>query len=91
MGDSSEIFGGLGLLEKRASLAEEEAKILGMTKRAAEQGSDLVRRLLAAGADGRHQADREQGKGEQTHEHGFFIRRETAPRLLSFLSICKTA
>ena len=41
------VLGGLGLLEKRACLAEEEAKILGMTKRAAEQGSDLVRRLLA--------------------------------------------
>ena len=41
------VIGGLGLLEKRASLAEEEARILGMTKRAAEQGSELVRRLLA--------------------------------------------
>ena len=41
------VLGGLGLLEKRASLTHEEAKILGMTKRAAEQGSDLVRRLLA--------------------------------------------
>ena len=41
------VIGGLGLLEKRASLAEEEARILGMTRRAAEQGSELVRRLLA--------------------------------------------
>ena len=41
------VIGGLGLLEKRASLAEEEGRILGMTKRAAEQGSELVRRLLA--------------------------------------------
>ena len=41
------VLGGLGLLEKRAALADEEAKILGMTKRAAEQGSDLIRRLLA--------------------------------------------
>ena len=41
------VIGGLGLLEKRATLAEEETKILGMTKRAAEQGSELVRRLLA--------------------------------------------
>jgi CheY-like chemotaxis protein len=40
-------IGGLGLLEKRAQLAEPEAKILGMTRRAAEQGSELVRRLLA--------------------------------------------
>src|SRR3954454_17419724 len=41
------VIGGLGLLERRASLAEEESRILGMTKRAAEQGSELVRRLLA--------------------------------------------
>ena len=33
------VIGGLGLLEKKATLAEEEARILGMTKRAAEQGS----------------------------------------------------
>jgi len=41
------VIGGLGLLEKKAQLGEDEAKILGMTKRAAEQGSELVRRLLA--------------------------------------------
>ena len=41
------VIGGLGLLERRASLDEEQRKILGMTKRAAEQGSVLVRRLLA--------------------------------------------
>ena len=41
------VIGGLGLLEKRSSLAEEDTRILGMTKRAAEQGSELVRRLLA--------------------------------------------
>jgi PAS domain S-box-containing protein len=41
------VIGGLGLLEKRASLQEDQQKILGMTKRAAEQGSELVRRLLA--------------------------------------------
>src|SRR5436190_9641888 len=41
------VIGGLGLLERRASLEDEQRKILGMTKRAAEQGSDLVRRLLA--------------------------------------------
>ena len=34
------VIGGLGLLEKRASLGDEEARILGMTKRAAEQGSE---------------------------------------------------
>jgi PAS domain S-box-containing protein len=41
------VIGGLGLLEKRARLGEDERKILAMTKRAAEQGSELVRRLLA--------------------------------------------
>jgi len=41
------VIGGLGLLDKRASLNEEDRRILGMTKRAAEQGSELVRRLLA--------------------------------------------
>jgi PAS domain S-box-containing protein len=41
------VIGGLGLIEKRADLAEGEARILSMTKRAAEQGSELVRRLLA--------------------------------------------
>ena len=41
------VIGGLGLIEKRVELAEGEARILGMTKRAAEQGSELVRRLLA--------------------------------------------
>ena len=41
------VIGGLGILEKRAKLAEEEVRILAMTRRAAEQGSELVRRLLA--------------------------------------------
>jgi PAS domain S-box-containing protein len=41
------VIGGLGLLEKRAPLEEEQRKVLAMTKRAAEQGSELVRRLLA--------------------------------------------
>jgi len=41
------VIGGVGLIEKRAALQDEERKILGMTKRAAEQGSELVRRLLA--------------------------------------------
>ena len=41
------MIGGLGLIEKRAELPEEHQRILGMTKRAAEQGSELVRRLLA--------------------------------------------
>ena len=41
------VIGGLGLLEKRTKLDEDGSKILAMTRRAAEQGSDLVRRLLA--------------------------------------------
>jgi PAS domain S-box-containing protein len=41
------VIGGLGLLEKRVALGEEQRRILSMTRRAAEQGSDLVRRLLA--------------------------------------------
>ena len=41
------VIGGLGLLEKRATFEDEQRKILNMTKRAAEQGSELVRRLLA--------------------------------------------
>lgn len=41
------VIGGLGLLEKRAKLGEDQRKVLAMTKRAAEQGTELVRRLLA--------------------------------------------
>ena len=41
------VIGGLGLLERRAQLGDEHGRILSMTMRAAEQGSDLVRRLLA--------------------------------------------
>jgi PAS domain S-box-containing protein len=41
------VIGGLVLLEKRAELDESQRKILGMTKRAAEQGTELIRRLLA--------------------------------------------
>jgi PAS domain S-box-containing protein len=41
------IIGGLSLLEKKAVLEDDQRHILGMTKRAAEQGSELVRRLLA--------------------------------------------
>ena len=41
------VIGGLGLLDKRAQLSDDQRKILTMTKRAAEQGSELVRRLLA--------------------------------------------
>jgi PAS domain S-box-containing protein len=41
------VLGGLGLIERRLPLEEEHLKILAMTRRAAEQGSDLVGRLLA--------------------------------------------
>ncbi len=41
------VIGGLGLLERRAQLEDEHGRILSMTMRAAEQGSELVRRLLA--------------------------------------------
>ncbi|HET7606308.1 MAG TPA: response regulator [Sphingomicrobium sp.] len=41
------VIGGLALIEKRSELGDEQHRILTMTKRAAEQGSELVRRLLA--------------------------------------------
>jgi len=41
------VIGGLGLLERRATLADDQQRVLAMTKRAAEQGSELVRQLLA--------------------------------------------
>jgi PAS domain S-box-containing protein len=41
------VLGGLGLIERRAKLKPEDRKILAMTKRAADQGSELVGRLLA--------------------------------------------
>jgi signal transduction histidine kinase len=41
------VLGGLGMIERRLPLDEEQAKIVGMTKRAAEQGSELVGRLLS--------------------------------------------
>ena len=41
------VIGGLSLLERRAALGDEHQRVLGMTKRAAEQGSELVRQLLA--------------------------------------------
>ena len=41
------VIGGLRLIEKRTELSEPAREVLGMTKRAAEQGTELVRRLLA--------------------------------------------
>jgi PAS domain S-box-containing protein len=41
------VLGGIGLIERRIELGAEQKKILGMTRHAAEQGTELVRRLLA--------------------------------------------
>jgi PAS domain S-box-containing protein len=41
------VLGGLGIIERRSKLPDELQRILTMTKRAADQGSELVRRLLA--------------------------------------------
>ncbi|WP_206185319.1 response regulator [Sphingosinicella sp. CPCC 101087] len=41
------VLGGIGLIERRLPLADDQKKILAMTRRAAEQGSELVGRLLA--------------------------------------------
>jgi PAS domain S-box-containing protein len=41
------VLGGLELLERRAQIAVEHRKILDMTRHAAEQGAELVSRLLA--------------------------------------------
>ncbi len=41
------VLGGIGLIERRIELGDEQKKIVGMTRHAAEQGSELVRRLLA--------------------------------------------
>ncbi len=41
------ILGGVGLIERRVSLTDEQRRIVTMTKHAAEQGAELVRRLLA--------------------------------------------
>ena len=41
------VLGGLSLIERRLPLKEDDLKILTMTRRAAEQGSELVGRLLA--------------------------------------------
>lgn len=51
------VIGGLGLLERRASLPDEQQRVLAMTKRAAEQGSELVRQLLAFARRQRLQPD----------------------------------
>ena len=41
------VLGGIGLIERRVPLDEEQQKIVTMTRRAAEQGAEVVGRLLA--------------------------------------------
>jgi signal transduction histidine kinase/DNA-binding response OmpR family regulator len=41
------ILSGIGLIERRAKLDDDAARILEMTKRSARQGADLVNRMLA--------------------------------------------
>jgi PAS domain S-box-containing protein len=41
------VIGGLSVIERRIELKPDQQRVLDMTKRAAEQGSELVRRLLA--------------------------------------------
>jgi len=41
------VLGGIGLIERRLPLGEDHKKIVAMTRRAAEQGSELIGRLLA--------------------------------------------
>ena len=41
------VLGGLGLIERRCELPDEGRRILDMTRHAADQGAELVRRLLA--------------------------------------------
>jgi signal transduction histidine kinase len=41
------VIGGLRLIERRTTLPDSAQEVLDMTKRAAEQGTELVRRLLA--------------------------------------------
>jgi signal transduction histidine kinase len=41
------VLGGIGLLERRLELDPEQQRIVGMTRHAAEQGAELVGRLLA--------------------------------------------
>jgi signal transduction histidine kinase len=41
------VLGGIGLIERRVSLDEEQRRLLTMARHAAEQGSELINRLLA--------------------------------------------
>jgi signal transduction histidine kinase/CheY-like chemotaxis protein len=52
------VLGGIGLIERRLPLQDEHKKILDMTRRAAEQGTELVGRLLAFARRQQLQPDR---------------------------------
>ncbi|WP_166037421.1 response regulator [Sphingosinicella sp. YJ22] len=52
------VLGGLSIIEKRLPLEDDHKKILGMARHAAEQGSELVRRLLAFARRQQLQPDR---------------------------------
>jgi PAS domain S-box-containing protein len=41
------VLGGLGLIERRVQLADDQRKVVEMTRHAAQQGTELVSRLLA--------------------------------------------
>ncbi|MCD2322940.1 response regulator [Sphingomonas sp. IC-56] len=41
------VLGGLGMIERRVALTDDQRKIVGMTRHAAEQGAGLVKHLLA--------------------------------------------
>lgn len=41
------VLGGIGMIERRVPLDEAQAKLVGMTRHAAEQGAELVKHLLA--------------------------------------------
>ncbi|HVJ02114.1 MAG TPA: response regulator [Sphingomonas sp.] len=41
------VLGGLGMIERRLPLDDEQRKIVGMTRHAAEQGAELIKHLLA--------------------------------------------
>jgi PAS domain S-box-containing protein len=41
------VLGGIGMIERRIELSEDQRKIVGMTRHAAEQGTELVKHLLS--------------------------------------------
>jgi len=41
------VLGGIGMIERRITMSDDQRKIVGLTKHAAEQGTELVSRLLS--------------------------------------------